>query len=380
MGVVSAFGTDVDCFYNKLLDGQSGVSLIDRFDTSSLPVKFAGQIRSFPEEERMDEKIISYLDPCWRYCLVAGTNALEHANLGPEVLKAMISARRRIQADIPIFIPCSVTNMGAALLASHLNLTGPAYSISTACSTGNSCLHAAANHIKEGEVEVMLAGGTDSPVLPCVIGGFSACRALSQRNSEPQRASRPWDKERDGFVLGEGSAALIMESLEHARKRGASIIVEYLGGALTCDAYHMTDPRPDGMGIYSCILKSLEDSGVSPEEVNYINAHATSTLAGDLIEVNAIKKVFKDTSEIKMNGTKSMIGHCLGAAGAIEAIATIKAITTSWLHPTINQDSQKSRLTQSQNQKQEHEVHVAISNSFGFGGQNSVVVFAPFIL
>ncbi|KAK1258033.1 hypothetical protein QJS04_geneDACA014314 [Acorus gramineus] len=404
MGLVSVFGNDINTFYNKLLEGQSGVSTIDRFDASSFSVRFAGQIRSFSSKGYIDGKNDRRLDNCWRYCLVAGRRALEDANLGSEVLENMDRSRigvlvgsgmggltafsNGVEALVqkgykkitPFFIPYSITNMGSALLAIDTGLMGPNYSISTACATANYCFYAAANHIRRGEAEIMVVGGTEAAVLPTGVGGFIACRALSQRNDEPGKASRPWDTGRDGFVMGEGSGVLIMESLEHAKKRGANIIAEYLGGAITCDAHHMTDPRKDGLGVSSCIEKSLEDAGVSPEEVNYVNAHATSTLAGDLAEVNAIKKVFKDTSEIKMNGTKSMIGHCLGAAGGLEAIATIKAITTGWLHPTINQDNIEPAVTIDTvpNVKKQHEVHVAISNSFGFGGHNSVVVFAPF--
>ncbi|XP_010915981.1 3-oxoacyl-[acyl-carrier-protein] synthase I, chloroplastic [Elaeis guineensis] len=405
IGLVSVFGSDIDTFYNKLLEGQSGISLIDRFDASSYSVRFGGQIRDFSSKGYIDGKNDRRLDDCWRYCLVAGKRALDDANLGPEVLQSMDRSRigvlvgsgmggltafsNGVEALIqkgykkitPFFIPYSITNTGSALLAIETGLMGPNYSISTACATANYCFYAAANHIRRGEADIMVVGGTEAAILPTGVGGFIACRALSQRNDEPQKASRPWDKDRDGFVMGEGSGVLIMESLEHARKRGAAIIAEYLGGAITCDAHHMTDPRSDGLGVSSCIVKSLEDAGVSPEEVNYVNAHATSTLAGDLAEVNAIKKVFKDTSEMKMNGTKSMIGHCLGAAGGLEAIATIKAITTGWLHPTINQNNLEPDVTIDTvpNVKKKHEVNVAISNSFGFGGHNSVVVFAPFM-
>lgn len=404
MGLVSVFGSHVDTFYNKLLEGESGISLIDRFDASSFSVRFGGQIRDFSSKGYIDGKNDRRLDDCWRYCLVAGRRALDDANLGPEVLEKMDRTRigvlvgsgmggltafstgveslilRGYKKITPFFIPYSITNMGSALLAIDTGLMGPNYSISTACATANYCFYSAANHIRRGEADIMVAGGTEAAIVPTGLGGFIACRALSQRNDEPTKASRPWDKNRDGFIMGEGSGVLIMESLDHAMKRGATIIAEYLGGAITCDAHHMTDPRSDGLGVSSCISKSLEDAGVSPEEVNYINAHATSTLAGDLAEVNAIKKVFKDTSEIKMNGTKSMIGHGLGAAGGLEAIATIKAITTGWLHPTINQDNLESDVTIDTipNVKKKHHVNIAISNSFGFGGHNSVVVFAPF--
>jgi 3-oxoacyl-[acyl-carrier-protein] synthase II len=404
MGLVSVFGNDVDTFYNSLLEGQSGITQIDRFDASTFSVRFAGQIRNFSSTGYIDGKNDRRLDDCWRYCLVAGKRALEDATLGPEILQTMDRTRigvlvgsgmggltafstgveallqKGYKKMSPFFIPYSITNMGSALLAIDTGLMGPNYSISTACATANYCFYAAANHIRRGEADIMVAGGTEAAVNATGVGGFIACRALSQRNDEPHRASRPWDQNRDGFVIGEGSGVLIMESLEHATKRGANIIAEYLGGAITCDAHHMTDPRSDGLGVSSCITKSLEDAGVSPEEVNYVNAHATSTLAGDLAEFNAIKKVFKNTSEIKMNGTKSMIGHGLGAAGGLEAIASIKAITTGWVHPTINQDNLEPVVTIDTvpNVKKQHEVNVAISNSFGFGGHNSVVVFAPF--
>ncbi|CAL1373623.1 unnamed protein product [Linum trigynum] len=404
MGLVSVFGNDVDTFYNKLLEGQSGITLIDRFDASDFSVRFAGQIRDFSSAGYIDGKNDRRLDDCWRYCLVAGKRALEDASLGSQVLETMdrtkigvlvgtgMGGLTAFSAGVesliqkghkkisPFFIPYSITNMGSALLAIDTGLMGPNYSISTACATANYCFYAAANHIRRGEADIMVAGGTEAAVMPTGVGGFIACRALSHRNDEPHRASRPWDQGRDGFVMGEGAGVLVMESLEHAMKRGANIIAEYLGGAVTCDAHHMTDPRKDGLGVSSCISKSLEDAGVSPEEVNYVNAHATSTLAGDLAEVNAIKKVFKDTSEIKMNGTKSMIGHGLGAAGGLEAIATIKAITTGWVHPTINQENLEPAVTIDTvpNVKKQHQVNVGISNSFGFGGHNSVVVFAPF--
>ncbi|GAB2226757.1 hypothetical protein Droror1_Dr00022577 [Drosera rotundifolia] len=404
MGLVSVFGSDIDTYYDKLLAGESGIGLIDRFDASKFPTRFGGQIRDFNSQGYIDGKNDRRLDDCLRYCLVAGKRALEDADLAGDKFDKVDKVKAGVlvgtgmgglqvfsdgvQALIekghrkitPFFIPYSITNMASALLAIDLGLMGPNYSISTACATSNYCFYAAANHIRRGEADLMIAGGTEAAILPIGLGGFVACRALSQRNDDPQTASRPWDKDRDGFVMGEGAGILVLESLEHARKRDAPIIAEYLGGAVNCDAYHMTDPRSDGLGVSSCIQRSLEDAGVSVEEVNYINAHATSTIVGDLAEVNAVKKVFKNTSGIKMNATKSMIGHCLGAAGGLEAIATIKAITTGWLHPTINQFNPEPSVEFDTvpNVKQQHEVNIAISNSFGFGGHNSVVVFSAF--
>ncbi|KAJ8761916.1 hypothetical protein K2173_006518 [Erythroxylum novogranatense] len=404
MGLVSVFGNDVDVYYDKLLAGESGIGPIDRFDASKFPTRFGGQIRGFSAEGYIDGKNDRRLDDCLRYCIVAGKKALEDADLGGDDLSKIDKVRAGVlvgtgmggltvfsdgvQALIerghrkitPFFIPYAITNMGSALLAIELGFMGPNYSISTACATSNYCFYAAANHIRRGEADLMIAGGTEAAIIPIGLGGFVACRALSQRNDDPRSASRPWDKDRDGFVMGEGAGVLVMESLEHAMKRGAPIIAEYLGGAVNCDAHHMTDPRADGLGVSSCIERSLEDAGVSPEEVNYINAHATSTLAGDLAEINAIKKVFKNTLDIKINATKSMIGHCLGAAGGLEAIATVKAITTGWLHPTINQFNPEPAVEFDTvaNKKKQHEINVGISNSFGFGGHNSVVAFAPF--
>uniref|UniRef100_A0A5B7AQP6 3-oxoacyl-[acyl-carrier-protein] synthase n=1 Tax=Davidia involucrata TaxID=16924 RepID=A0A5B7AQP6_DAVIN len=401
MGLVSVFGNDIDTFYNKLLNGESGISLIDKFDTSNYPVRIAGQIRNFSSEGYINKEIEQSIDDCWRYCLVAAKRALENANLGPEVLKNMDRSKIGTivgtgsggvttlcnaidvyvqQKYMKVLSPHFQANVGSALIAIDAGFMGPNYSISTACSTANYCFYAAANHIRRGEAEIMVVGATDAGVIPSGICGFAACKALSNRNDEPHKASRPWDKDRDGFVLSEGSGVLVMESLEHATKRGARIIAEYLGGAITCDAHHLTEPRSDGLGVTACITKSLENAGVSPEEVNYLNAHATSTHSGDLAEVNAIKKVFKDTSEMKMNATKSMIGHAIGAAGALEAIVTIKAITSGWLHPTLNQYNVEPEVTIDTipNRKIKHDINVAISNSFGFGGQNAVVVFAPF--
>ncbi|KAG5094052.1 hypothetical protein JHK84_049640 [Glycine max] len=326
MGLVSVFGSDVDAFYNKLLEGESGISLIDRFDASNFSVRFGGK-RAL-DDASLGKQVLDTMDKTRIGVLVgSGMGGITAFSNGVEAL-----VQKGYKKITPFFIPYSITNMGSALLAIDTGLMGPNYSISTACATANYCFCAAANHIRKGEADIMVVGGTEAAIMPSGLGGFIACRALSHRNEDPKKASRPWDKDRDGFVMGEGSGVL------SATKRGAKIIAEYLGGAITCDAHHMTDPRVDGLGVSSCISKSLEDAGVSPEEVNYVNAHATSTLAGDLAEVNAIKKVFKDTSELKMNATKSMIGHGLGAAGGLEAIATIKAITTGWLHPSINLD------------------------------------------
>ena len=405
MGLCSVFGNDYNKFYDKLLAGTSGVAPIDRFDTSDFPTKFAAQIRNFDSEGYIDKKNDRRLDDCLRYALVSGNKALEDAGLdaahceqldkqrvgvlvgsgmgGLTVFQDGVKAlvEKGPKKITPFFIPYAITNMGGAMLAIEKGFMGPNYSISTACATANYAFHAAANHIRNGDADIMIAGGSEAPIIPVGLGGFVACRALSQNNDDPQGASRPWDKSRDGFVMGEGAGVLVMESLESAQKRGARIHAEYLGGAITCDAHHMTDPRADGLGVSTCIELSIKDAGITVNDINYINAHATSTLVGDVAEVNAVRKVFKDVANIKMNATKSMIGHCLGAAGGMEAVACIMAIKTGMVHPTLNQNDLEpivEGIDTCANEKKEHKVTAAISNSFGFGGHNSCVIFAPF--
>jgi 3-oxoacyl-[acyl-carrier-protein] synthase II len=279
----------------------------------------------------------------------------------------------------PFFVPFILTNMGGALLGMDVGFMGPNYSISTACATGNNSIIAAAKHINSGEADLMLCGGVEAAILPIGLVGFCACKALSQRNDAPEKASRPWDKGRDGFLMGEGAGVIVLESLEHALARGATILAEYLGGGVSCDAYHMTEPRSDGEGVSLCIHNALVDARVTAEQVNYINAHATSTPVGDMAEINALKKVFLKPEKIAMNATKSMIGHCLGAAGGIEAVVTIKAIIESVIHPTINLEDPEPNLGfHIPTKAEEMNIEVAISNSFGFGGHNATVVFAPY--
>ncbi|KAL7617983.1 hypothetical protein Lser_V15G03565 [Lactuca serriola] len=404
MGIVSVFGSDVDKFYERLLTGESGITLIDRFDASELTTRIGGQIRGFDSNGYIDRKTDQRLDDCQRYCIVAGKKALEDAAISGDELSKIDKKRagvlvgsglggatvfhngvksliqRGFKKITPFLVPYEISNMAAALLAIDLGFMGPTYSISAACATSNYCLYAAANHIREGKADLMIAGGVEAAVVPIGVAGFASWGALSKRNNDPQTASRPWDKDRDGFVMGEGAGVLVMESLEHAMKRDAPILAEYLGGAVSFDAHHITSPRSDGFGVSSCIQRCLVDARVSVEEVNYINAHATSTILGDIAEANALKKVFNNITGIKVNATKSIIGHCMAASGGVEAIATIKAIQTGWLHPTVNQFNLEPSVEFDTvaNKKQKHEINVAISNSFGIGGHNSVVAFSAF--
>nr|GMC55740.1 3-oxoacyl-[acyl-carrier-protein] synthase II, chloroplastic-like [Ipomoea batatas] len=402
IGVVSPVGHNVDEFYNNLLDGVSGISEIESFDCSDFPTRIAGEIKNFSADGWVSPKLSKRADKFMLYMLTAGKKALADGGITEDVIKELDKAKcgvligsalggMKVFNDAiealrvsykkmnPFCVPFATTNMGSAMLAMDLGWMGPNYSISTACATSNFCILNAANHIIRGETDMMLCGGSDSAIIPIGLGGFVACRALSTRNSDPTRASRPWDmnpklnslacfdrtngeallefsklhqycvghlvkvcvdfvmeQERDGFVMGEGSGVLLLEELEHAKKRGAKIYAEFLGGSFTCDAYHMTEPHPDGAGTVLCIEKALKQSGVKREDVNYINAHATSTPAGDLKEYQAIIRCFGQNSELKINSTKSMIGHLLGAAGAVEAIAAIMAIQTGWVHPNTN--------------------------------------------
>jgi len=409
MGIVSCFGSDVDHFYQCLLEGKSGVRPIDQFDCSEYPTRIAAGVADFNVENYLDKKQARRVDPFIRYTVVAGKRALEHAMITPEVLKALDRKRcgiligsgmggmsvfhegtltiekKGFKRLTPFFVPYIITNMGGAILAMDLGFMGPNYSISTACATGTYSIVSAAEHIRQGHADLMLAGGAEAPITQIGVSGFVAIKALSQRNDDPAGASRPWDKKRDGFVIGEGCGTLVLESLEQAQKRGAPILAEYLGGAFTCDAYHMTDPIADGSGIALCMEKALEDAGLQQnrEIINYVNAHATATLVGDLCEVRALKTIFGDhLKQVKVNATKSLMGHCLGAAGGIEAIATVMAIQTGKLHPTINCDEPEEEIAGVDivpGRMKEHKVTAAFSNSFGFGGHNSSMILAPFI-
>ncbi len=406
MGLVSCFGNDIEVFYNALLEGKSGVRLISHFPCAEYPTRFAAFIDNFDSGDYIDKKLLRRIDPFIRYAMVASKKSLEMAGFTHETLAkadkrrcgviigsgmgglatfyegTSTLAEKGFRRLTPFFIPFIITNMAGALVAIDLGFMGPNYSISTACATANFSIVAAANHIRSGSADLMICGGAEAAIHPIGLAGFVANKALSERNENPEKASRPWDRGRDGFVMGEGAGVIVLESLEHAQARGAPILAEYLGGAVNCDAFHMTAPREDGFGVYQCVEDALRDAGISKEQVNYINAHATATPLGDIAEIEAIHKVFGPHSRhLKMNATKSMMGHCLGAAGGIEAIATIKAIRSKKIHPTINIDDPEPSLGDIDPvafKAQECSITAALSNSFGFGGHNSTLVFAPF--
>lgn len=404
MGVVTPLGHDPDVFYNNLLEGVSGISEIETFDCAQFPTRIAGEIKSFSTDGWVAPKLSKRMDKFMLYMLTAGKKALADGGITEDVMNeldrtkcgvligsamggmkvfndAIEALRISYRKMNPFCVPFATTNMGSAMLAMDLGWMGPNYSISTACATSNFCIMNAANHILRGEANVMLCGGSDAAIIPIGLGGFVACRALSQHNEDPTKASRPWDINRDGFVMGEGAGVLLLEELEHAKKRGATIYAEFLGGSFTCDAYHMTEPHPDGAGVKLCIEKALAQAGVSKDDVNYINAHATSTPAGDIKEYKALVHCFGQNPELRLNSTKSMIGHLLGAAGAVEAVATVQAIRTGWVHPNINLENPDDGVDKSLLvglTKERLKVKVALSNSFGFGGHNSSILFSPY--
>ncbi|CAH9106382.1 unnamed protein product [Cuscuta epithymum] len=404
MGVATPLGHEVDVYYENLLEGVSGITYIDAFDCSQFPTRIAGEIKSFTTDGWVAPKLAKRLDKFMLYMLTAGKKALADAGINNDLMEGVDKTKcgvligsamggMRIFSDgmealrisykkmNPFCVPFATTNMGSAILAMDLGWMGPNYSISTACATSNFCILSAANHIISGEANVMLCGGSDAPIIPIGLGGFVACRALSQRNKDPTKASRPWDSGRDGFVLGEGAGVLLLEELEHAKRRGATIYAEFLGGSFTCDAYHVTEPHPDGTGVILCIKKAISQSGVSSQDVNYVNAHATSTPVGDLKEYQALIHCLGHNPELRVNSTKSMIGHLLGASGGVEAVATVQAIRTGWIHPNVNLENPSNGVDLKflvGPKKERLDIKVALSNSYGFGGQNSSILFAPY--
>ncbi len=401
MAVVSSLGSELEGFYESLLKGESGVSRIENFPVEDYPCQIAAEIKDLNTDGYIDKKQARRIDPFIRYALLAGKKALEDSLLDLESLdknKAGIlvgsgmggmgaysngvetlldKGYKRIS---PFFVPYILTNIAGAMLAIDLGFRGPNYSISTACATANHCMIAAARHICSGEADVMLAGGSEASIIPMGLAGFIACKALSQSDKDPKSVSRPFDKSRDGFVMGEGSAVLVLESLEHAQARGATIYAEYLGGGISCDAYHLTSPLEEGEGQVLAMQMALKDAGMNPKDVNYINAHATSTLVGDIAELRAIKKVFGKQPNLRINATKSITAHLLGAAAAVEAVATIMSIVRSTLHPTINVEDPEDLALELGlvQEKTSYTISAAMSNSFGFGGHNSSVIFSTF--
>lgn len=399
LGMLTPLGNSVDSSWEGILAGKSGISLIDHFDASNYSTRFAGLIRDFDVEPYMPAKDARRLDECVQYGLAAGIQAFKDAGL--EVTEAnayrigvaagsgiggLTSIERNHEALLeggprkvsPFFVPGSIINMAAGMLAIRLGLKGPNISLVTACTTGTHSIGLAGRLITCGDADVMLAGGSEKASTPLGMAGFSAARALSTRNDNPQAASRPWDRDRDGFVLGDGAGVVVLEEFEHAKARGAKIYAELIGFGMSDDAFHITAPPEGGEGAAAAMRNALRDAGLGGDEIDYINAHGTSTPAGDIAESQAIEAVFGEHAKrLAVSSTKSMIGHLLGAAGAVEAIFSILAIRDNVAPPTINLDNpgEGCVLDYVPNKSRKMKIDLALSNSFGFGGTNGTLIF-----
>ena len=397
LGLVSPVGNDVNSAWDNLLLGKSGIATIAKFDSSGLSVHFAGEVKNFNIEDYISAKEARHMDTFIHFGIAAGTQAFKDS--GIEVTEAnserigvlvgsgigglpmienthqelVTRGARRIS---PFFVPGSIINMISGHLSINLNLKGPNLSAVTACTTGLHSIGLASRLIQYGDADVMIAGGAESTVSPLGIGGFAAARALSLRNDDPATASRPWDVDRDGFVLGEGGGVVVLEEYEHAKARGARIYAEVVGFGMSGDAYHMTAPNMDGPR--RCMLNAIKDAGVNPEEVGYINAHGTSTPLGDKNETQAIKAAFGDhAKKLVVNSTKSMTGHLLGGAGGLESVFTILALYHQKSPPTMNIFNQDPEcdLDYCANTARDLKLDVVVKNNFGFGGTNGTLVF-----
>lgn len=402
LGVVAPNGIGVETFWENLVNGVSGIDRITRFDASCHDTKIAAEVKRFDPLLYMEKKEVKKMDRFIHYALAGAIMAVDDAQLtvkeversrigvligtGMGGIPALEETHKTLLEKgpgriSPFFIPSIITNLASGHIAIRFGLRGPNSCVSTACATGNHAVGDSFELIRRGMADVMFAGGTEAVISPLTIGGFSAMKALSTRNDAPQRASRPFDLGRDGFVMGEGAGVLILEELDHALRRGAKIYAELKGYGMSADAYHMTAPEPEGAGAIASMTLALESAGIQPEEVDYINAHGTSTPAGDTAETKAIKKVFGDHAyRLAVSSIKSMTGHLLGAAGGIEAVATVLTLHHGVIPPTINYDEPDPEcdLDYVPNKARKVEVRVAFSNSFGFGGTNATLVFKQY--
>jgi len=400
MGVVSPLGCDIGTFWDRLTAGQSGIKLIDKFDTSNHGVKIAGQVVDFDADAFMDTKEQRRMDEFCHYALAASQLAVDDSGLlleaenmdrvgvvvgsgigGLQTLEVQhnVLLNRGPRRCSPFMIPQMILNMAAGVIAIRHGCKGPNYSVVSACATAAHCIGEGVNIIRRDDADVIVAGGSEAAVCPLGIAGFNAMKALSTRNDEPQQASRPFDAERDGFVMGEGGAIVILEELERARARGATIYCEVGGFGMTCDAFHMTAPAETGEGAARAMKLAIADAGMNPEDVDYVNAHGTSTPLNDKIETRAIKAALGEdiARKVMISSSKSMTGHMLGAAGGIESVACALAIHKGVVPPTINQEKPDPEcdLDYVPNTAREADVKVCLNNSLGFGGHNACVLF-----
>lgn len=402
VGLVTPVGTGIENVWEQIKEGRSGIGPITRFDTSGHETKFGGEVKGFVPEDYISPKELKRMDLFIQYALAATKIAMADAGLDmqkedPERVGVIVGTglgglptleryhkvllEKGPSRISPFFIPMLIANEAPGHIAIQHGIKGPNLCIVTACATGAHSIGDAMRVIQYGDADVVVAGGCEANLTPLTIGGFNAMKALSTRNSAPDRASRPFDRDRDGFVVSEGAGIQIIEELEHAKRRGAKVYAELTGYGYNGDAYHITAPCPDGDGFIRCMRMALRDAGIAPDEVDYINAHGTSTELNDYVETIAIKEVFKERAyKIPVSSTKSMTGHLLGGAGAIEAIFSVLSIRDNVCPPTINYETPDPRcdLDYVPNTARRHKITVAISNSFGFGGTNATLVFKRF--
>ncbi len=403
LGVISPVGIGKQSFWASMIEGKSGIGQVTRFDPTPYPSKIAAEVRDFDPGDFFDKKEAKRMDRFAQFGLAAARMAVEDAGLkleevDPErvgvVIGSGIGGIETLEEQVrvlvargpgrvsPFLIPMMINNMVAGQMAITLGLRGPNFTVVTACASGTNAIGEAFRMLQRGEVEVVFTGGTEAPITEIAFAGFCSMRAMSTSNDEPTFASRPFDKNRDGFVIGEGAGILILETLSHAIRRGASIYCEVAGYGTTADGYHITAPDPEGAGAARAITLALQDAGISPQSVDYINAHGTSTELNDRIETMAIKKALGDHAyRVPVSSIKSMIGHLMGASGAVGAISTVMTISTGWVPPTINYrvPDPECDLDYVPNRAREVPVSGALCNSFGFGGHNAVLVFKKYV-
>jgi 3-oxoacyl-[acyl-carrier-protein] synthase II len=402
VGAVSPIGNTAYDMFESAVNGKSGITAIDRYDTDDAGTKIAGLVKDFDPLDYVDKKEVKKMDLFIQYAIAASDEAVKDAGLTAEEPDAdrigvyigaglggintiekytHVVKERGPKRITPFFIPMVIINLAPGFVSMRFRFQGPNLSVVSACASGTHSIGEAFNAIKLGAADVMVAGGTEATITKLAIGGFNAMKALSTRNDEPERASRPFDKDRDGFVMGEGAGILILEELEHAKKRGAKIYAEVIGYGLNADAFHITTPAEEGAGATKCMDLALKSAGINPEDVDYINAHGTSTYYNDMYETMGIKNVFKDHAyKLAVSSTKSMTGHLLGAAGGVEAVLSVLAVNKGVIPPTINYETpdEGCDLDYVPNTAREKEVRAAMSNSFGFGGTNATLVFKKF--
>ncbi len=405
LGALTPVGNNVDSYWKGLLSGTSGAATITRFDASKFKTQFACEIKGVDMSEHFDRKEIRKLDVFSQYALIVSREAVKDAGVSADnidvdragviwgsgiggIITFQNEVKNFMEGDgtprfNPFFIPKMIADIASGQISIEFGFRGPNFSTVSACASSTHSLIDAFNYIRMGKADLIVSGGSEAAVIESGVGGFNALHALSTRNDSPETASRPFDKDRDGFVLGEGAGAIILEEYEHAKKRGAKIYAEVCGGGMSADAHHITAPHPEGLGALNVMRAALSDAEINAEEIDYINVHGTSTPLGDIAETKAIQQVFGDDAyKLNISSTKSMTGHLLGAAGAIESVASIKAIENDIVPPTINHftddDGLDPKLNFTFNEPQERTVNAALSNTFGFGGHNASVIFKKF--